>query len=146
MASNVFSPASSPLLPLLRLAPLVTSTASLTFAYDQHIFYSPWLQLPSPPSSSSANKETTTLRARYFRICLQRALVVIATLYPLTALFAVANLLTGANGNGGKWYWAGLVFTGAHFALYATRAVRLLEKVRSEGEDGEKGEGKRALG
>ncbi len=38
------------------------------------------------------------------------------------------------------------MFTGAHFALYATRAVRLLEKVRSEGEDGENGEGKRALG
>ncbi len=67
-------------------------------------------------------------------------------LYPLTALFAVANLLTGGNGNRGKWYWAGLVFTGAHFALYAARAVRLLEKVRSEGEDCEKGEGKRALG
>ena len=58
----------------------------------------------------------------------------ILTLYPLSAIFAIANLLVvGSTSTGvGKWYWGGLAFSGLHFALYAKRAVALLDKVRSE--------------
>ena len=116
-------------LKLLRLAPLVTSTASLTFAHDQHLFFSPWLHQSYQP-------EANALLPRWFHICLKRALVVIITLYPLNALFAIANLYTCSEGRVKVWYWSGLAFTMGHF-LFAKNALGLLDRVQYEKEKGQ---------
>ena len=69
----------------------------------------------------------------------------ILTLYPLSAVFAVANLfVVGVTSTGAaRWYWGGLACSALHFALYAKRAVALLDKVRSE--EGGKEERMRSL-
>ena len=115
---------------VLRLAPLVTSTASLAFAHDQDLFFSAWLH-------PSYRPEANALLPRWFHICLKRALRVIITLYPLSTLFAAANLYTCSEKSIRIWYWSGLAFTAGHFLVFGRRALGLLDKVQYEKEKGQ---------
>ncbi|MCJ1453598.1 hypothetical protein MMC28_003945 [Mycoblastus sanguinarius] len=112
---------------LLRLAPLLTSTATLMYAYDQHLFFSTWLH-------DSYRHEANNLLPRWFNICLKRALRVIVTLYPLSITFAVANIYTGMqkeSSNASLWYWSGMAFTVGHF-LFGKKAIRLLDAIETD--------------
>ena len=111
---------------LLRLAPLITSTASLMYAHDQHIFFLTFLH---PSYRSEANQ----FFPRWFKICLQRALWPIATLYPLSILSSATNiyLLDPKSADARLWYWSGLAFTTGHF-LFGKKAKRLLDEIQND--------------
>ena len=110
---------------LLRIAPLITSTASLTFARDQHIFFRAWLH---PPYRSEAN----ILLPRWFAHFLKGGFPFILVFYPGTAALAIANLCVGKGtdeySKASLWYWGGFLGTVGHF-FFATWAIRLLRAV-----------------
>ena len=113
-------------LKLLRLAPLITSTATLMYAHDQHLFFGTWIH-------DSYRKEANTFLPRWFKICLQRAIVIIFTFYPVTMILAGANIYTGdsTNSKATYFYWAGLSFTFGHF-LFGKWAMRLLGAIEND--------------
>ncbi|KAL6713689.1 hypothetical protein ACLMJK_009154 [Lecanora helva] len=118
----------SPLLTLLRLAPLITSTASLTYAHDTNLFFRIFLSPTySPP-------EANLILPPWFKTYMKRGVVPIITLYPLSLISAGANIyFTEASraGAAAMWYGLGFGFTVGHF-LFARWAVRLLVAVAGD--------------
>lgn len=113
-------------LKLLRLAPLITSTATLMYAHDQHLFFGAW-------THESYRKEANTFLPRWFKICLQRAIAIIFTFYPITMILAGANIFLGdpANQKATNFYYSGLAFTFGHF-LFGKWAMRLLGAIEND--------------
>ncbi|KAF2136529.1 uncharacterized protein K452DRAFT_362462 [Aplosporella prunicola CBS 121167] len=136
---------------LLRLSPLLTSTASLTFTFCEHLYLAPYLSLrpaTTAPNSNPDHQAGGTSRGpdpnvllpiyidRWFR----PAFSVILTLYPLTWATAIANLATTASSRkaglsvstpSGALYLAGLALSAAHM-LWGLRAKGLLDAIRSK--------------
>ena len=111
---------------LLSLAPLLTSTASLMFAHDHDLFFRTFLD-------GNYHNKANSLLPIWMKVCLRRAFLVIAVLYPSTVVLALANtnIFTGRWDDGTIFYWAGLVFTLAHFA-YGKTALRLLDRIQED--------------
>lgn len=121
-------------LKLLRLAPLVTTTSSLTFAWDEHWYLSGFLR-PEHRQHSEA------MLPSYFRRFFEQGIYIIAGLNMLTIGTSIANLLlidrdAPSHAPSGKcFYWAGLSFTIAHFifAPLVAYPIRDIIEDRSQG-------------
>ena len=113
-------------LKLLRLAPLITSTATLMYAHDQHLFFNAW-------THESYRKEANAFLPRWFNICVHRAIIIIFTVYPATMILAGANIYLGdpANQQATKFYYGGLAFTFGHF-LFGKWAMRLIGAIEND--------------
>lgn len=109
----------SPLLPLtplflLRIAPLLTTNASLMFSIDEYFFLSIFLHPSILPQSN-------TILLKYFTFFFNRGIFIILSLYLLTIGTATAILTiesAGLQAEGSDWwYGAGLAFTFGHFVF-----------------------------
>ena len=109
---------------LLRLAPIITSTASLTFAHDQDLFFRPFIH-------ESQRQKSNAFLPGWSKEALPRAFWVIFALYPTTAALTLTNIYTGDAGEARKFYWAGLAFTFGHF-LFGMKALRLLDAIEND--------------
>ncbi|KAJ7612450.1 hypothetical protein DFH06DRAFT_148892 [Mycena polygramma] len=117
-------------LKLLRLSPVISSTTSLVWAYDEYAFLSSWVNL-----NPSYGAQADALLPPWFKTWAPRGTRVLAS-FPLSLLAGVANAFTHRESlqaaGALKFYWLGVFFTVAHF-FYARRALRLLKAIR-EGE------------
>ncbi|KAK4445193.1 integral membrane protein [Podospora aff. communis PSN243] len=122
---------------VLRLAPLLLTTSSLNFSYNQYLFLDPFLHLP-PSHQSTTNQ---TLR-RYVHRQFPSGLVAILALYPLTWATAIINLTSGSrllphiaplDVIPRRWYTAGLLFNAGHM-LWAPKAKGLMQEIGGLGE------------
>ncbi|CAI7603783.1 unnamed protein product [Penicillium viridicatum] len=95
-------------LKLLRVAPLLTTTSALLYAWDEHWYLSGFLR-------SEHKSETETILPSYFRRFFEQGVFIIAGLNTLTVSTSVANLLIDRpvldRLRSSRWYWAGLGFT-----------------------------------
>ncbi|KUM61904.1 hypothetical protein ACN42_g5196 [Penicillium freii] len=73
-------------LKLLRVAPLLTTTSALLYAWDEHWYLSGFLR-------SEHKSETETILPSYFRRFFEQGVFIIAGLNTLTVSTSVANLL-----------------------------------------------------
>ncbi|PGH08160.1 hypothetical protein GX51_01314 [Blastomyces parvus] len=122
---------------LLRIAPLLTATATLTLANDQNLHLAPFLH---PSHRAKAN----ALLPSYFNTWFHRALRYLLPLYGLTIASSVANIRyfdpQALQARGAKaWYVAGLTFTVLHFAFVplVMYPVRDIVEDRSGGKSAE---------
>ncbi|KAF7114707.1 hypothetical protein CNMCM5793_009658 [Aspergillus hiratsukae] len=118
---------------LLRLAPLVTTTSSLMYAWDEYWFLSGFLR-PEYKHHSEA------MLPRYFRRFFEQGIWIIASLNTLTLSSSVANLLIDRLAldrlGSSRWYCAGLGFTVCHFLFVPLIAypIRDIMEDRSKGQ------------
>lgn len=119
-------------LKLLRIAPLLTTTSSLVYAWDEHWYLSGFLH-------SKHQEETKKILPSYFRRFFEQGIFVIAGLNTLTISTAITNLLTDRpvldRLQSSRWYWAGLGFTVCHFLFVPLIAypIRDIMEDRSRG-------------
>ncbi|KAL6232481.1 hypothetical protein BDW75DRAFT_19527 [Aspergillus navahoensis] len=117
---------------LLRMAPLVTTTASLMYAWDEHWFLSGFLR-PEYKQHSDA------MLPRYFRRFFEQGIWIIASLNTVTLTSSITNLLVDRpvldRLGSSRWYWAGLGFTVCHFLFVPLIAypIRDIMEDRSKG-------------
>lgn len=113
-------------LKILRLTPLISSTVNLMWAVDEYMFLSSWL---SPSYRDQAN----ALLPDWFATWSRMGSLVLFSSFPFSLGSGIANVLTSRETNAAsgalKWYWAGLIFTFAHF-LFAPKALKLLAAIR----------------
>ncbi|GAD99428.1 integral membrane protein, putative [Paecilomyces variotii No. 5] len=125
-------------LKLLRVAPLVSSTAALWFAVDQEVFLSNFQQ-------SVHGDKANAILPTYWKILLPKALWILGALHTVTVGTSIANIALqgeklrslGAT----RWYWGGVVFSVAHF----TFAPLVMYKIKDIVEDNTKGHSTRVL-
>ncbi|EKV19721.1 hypothetical protein PDIG_01680 [Penicillium digitatum PHI26] len=119
-------------LKLLRVAPLLTTTSALLYAWDEHWYLSGFLR-------SEHKAETETVLPSYFRRFFEQGIFIVAGLNTLTVSTSVANLLTDRpvldRLRSSQWYWAGLGFTACHFLFVPLIAypIRDIIENRSQG-------------
>ena len=113
---------------LLRLAPVLSSTAVLMYAHDEDLFYSCWVQ---PHYREKAN----ALLPSWFTYNMKRALWVVLTGFSFSFVSGISNIYTSRlallNSGASKWYWAGVSFTMAHF-LFGRTALGLLSDIQED--------------
>lgn len=114
---------------LLRLLPVLSSTVTLMFAVDEHIFLGTWMH-PSLLTRSNANLPA------WFTRWGRRGRWVILLGYPTNYILGISNLLISrpelkAAGSE-SWYWMGLLFSVGHIAIYGKRALGLLKDIRED--------------
>ncbi|OBT71248.1 hypothetical protein VF21_09483 [Pseudogymnoascus sp. 05NY08] len=111
------------LLKLLRITPLISSTANLMWAADEYMFLSSWL---SPAYRVQAN----ALLPAWFATWGKKGSHVLFSSFPLSLVAGILNIFTSEDVTGKMWYGAGVAFTFAHF-LYGKKALRLLAAIRN---------------
>lgn len=121
-------------LKLLRVAPLLTTTSTLVYAWDEHWYLSGFLH-----SEHQHREETKKILPGYFRRFFEQGVFIIAGLNTLTISTAITNLLTDRpvlnHLRSSRWYWAGLGFTICHFLFVPLIAypIRDIMEDRSKG-------------
>ncbi|KAK1767709.1 hypothetical protein QBC33DRAFT_55676 [Phialemonium atrogriseum] len=123
MASGqVFDP-----LVLLRVAPLVTSSFSLWYCVDQHMFYNNFI---IPTNRAKGND----ILPSYWKSFLAPGLGCIFSLYGLSGGAAIANTYAAAGTS--RWYGIGAVFTAAHFLFVpaVSKAISAMIKGENKGD------------
>ncbi|KAK1749560.1 hypothetical protein QBC47DRAFT_354863 [Echria macrotheca] len=119
---------------LLRVTPLILTTSSLTFSFNQYQFFQPCLYLPDTLEDRHVNDVLRVYIKRQF----PSGLATILTLYPLTWATAAANLsLRTYAGVPRKLHVAGLMLSAAHM-FWAPRAKALMEEIGEECTTGDK--------
>ncbi|KAL2073028.1 hypothetical protein VTL71DRAFT_10352 [Oculimacula yallundae] len=124
------------LVSILRLTPLLSSTVSLVWAYDEYAFLSAWLLLP--PTQYAQIQHLLPL---WFAKWGPLGTKVLFSSFPLSLGAGIANIisLSRATSSGSGWevtaYWIGTFFTLLHFA-YGPKAMGLLKRIRTETKDG----------
>ena len=118
---------------LLRLAPVLTTTAYLTFTCAEDLYFQPYL-------APSLHKASNDLLPFYITIWYTRGMILIFTLYSLTWATAIANLpvadLLHSSGSSFALYMFGLMFSIGHM-LWGPKAMGLLNAIKKrEGGDG----------
>ena len=115
-------------LKLLRLTPLVISSASLMCGIDQITAIKPFTQ-------PILAKDGSSVLPHWFLGFFQRTITVIAIAYPLATATALTNTLSYGFGqaadltpNAKYFYWAGAAFSAGHF-LYGPWAARLIARI-----------------
>ncbi|KAI0386435.1 hypothetical protein F5Y04DRAFT_244064 [Hypomontagnella monticulosa] len=98
-------------LTLLRVAPLVTSTASVIIASDSHLF------LSSIVSLKKQREKVNEIIPRYFEAFFWRGLPHIFITYGLSIAFGLTNTYSRPFATSRAWYAAGSVLALAHFAF-----------------------------
>jgi hypothetical protein len=111
---------------IIHLAPLVTSTAYLQFAFDETFFFS--LFLRPAHSAQSAN-----LLPGYLLSFSRPAILIISTIFGVQLLASLAAVAVSESGSAG-WFWAGFVLTLAHFPFAPWAAPRIVEITKMERE------------
>ncbi|PKY00806.1 hypothetical protein P168DRAFT_293212 [Aspergillus campestris IBT 28561] len=116
----------------LRLAPLVSSTCSLWFAWDQNIFFGNFIH---PANRTASDRILPT----YFQTFFRSGVIWVLTLLGLSLSTAGINIVMDpaslAQSQSLRWYAAGAAFTAGH-ALYApivAPIVRAISEDRSKG-------------
>ena len=113
---------------LLRLTPVLSSTANLMYAHDENLFLSSWVQ-------PSYRERANSLLPSWFSHWCPRALLVILVGFPASMVSGISSVSIKSwplQENGAhKWYWAGIAFTFAHF-IYGPRALRLLDDIQED--------------
>jgi hypothetical protein len=126
-------------LKLLRLCPIISSTASLLWAYDEYAFFTAWMNPAFKPQADA-------LLPKWFVTWAPKGTRVLATSFPMSLIAGIANTFThraSLQTTGAlPFYWLGVFFTSAHF-FYGPTALRLLKAIR-EGEP--KGETTKSMG
>ncbi|KAI1211438.1 uncharacterized protein F4807DRAFT_38500 [Annulohypoxylon truncatum] len=112
-------------LTLLRVAPLITSTASLTIACDSHFF------LSSLVSLKCQRPTVNQVAPRYFETFFWRALPEIFVTFGLSIAFGVANARVRAPAAAAAWAWyaGGSAFSLAHFAFVPAIAWKVKDTI-----------------
>lgn len=132
---------------LLRVTPLVTSTAAVVFSADQYLFLDTLL---ASPHRERANEIVPS----YFKTFFGRGIWIILTAYPLSIATGVANVyrsgsaesslaakLSSSSNGAARWYAAGAALALAHFAFVPS----IMYKVQALNEGEGKGEGNKNL-
>ncbi|KAK2802396.1 hypothetical protein FQN50_007393 [Emmonsiellopsis sp. PD_5] len=124
------------LLPLLRAAPLASSTASLIHATAELATNSAFLD----PSIRSLSNQVLPI---WFSHVFNRLVWVVVGLKSVTIATTVGNILVGRRAGGGSttWYWVGLAGAVGHlmFVPWVAGPVGRIVNRRKGGEKGEKG-------
>ncbi len=114
---------------LLRLLPVLSSTVTLMFAVDEHIFLGTWTR---PSIQERANKHLPA----WFQLWGRRGRWVILIGYPTNYALALLNLAVARKAlyaaGATKWYLLGLAFSFGHIAIYGKRAIKLLADIRND--------------
>lgn len=114
---------------LLRLCPVISSTASLLWAYDEYAFFSAWMH-PAYRAQADA------LLPSWFKTWAPKGTRVLFTSFPMSLITGIATTFAhreSLEASGAlKWYWLGVFFAFAHF-FYGPTALGLLKAIR-EGE------------
>lgn len=105
---------------LLRVAPLVSSSFSLWYCVDQHLFFNNFI-VPENRAKGSA------LLPSYWRSFLTPGLACIFSLYGVSIGTAAANLYL-APGSSSTWYATGAGFAMAHF-LFVPMVSKLIKAI-----------------
>jgi hypothetical protein len=113
---------------LLRLLPVLSSTVTLMFAIDEHIFLGTWTR---PSMHDKANAHLPA----WFQLWGRRGRWVIILGYPANYALALLNLAmardelysTGST----KWYLLGFLFSFGHIGIYGSTAMKLLADIRN---------------
>ncbi|KAI1649264.1 uncharacterized protein F4817DRAFT_331106 [Daldinia loculata] len=98
-------------LTLLRVAPLVTSTASIVIAGDSHIFLNALVSL------KQQRGKVNEVAPRYFETFFWNALPSIFITYGLSITFGLVNFYSRFHAASWNWYAAGSALAFAHFAF-----------------------------
>ncbi|KAI1410728.1 hypothetical protein F5Y13DRAFT_167226 [Hypoxylon sp. FL1857] len=98
-------------LTLLRVAPLVTSTASLVIANDSHIF------LSSLVSLKKQRAQVNEIAPRYFEAFFWKGLPLIFGTFGLSIAFGLTNIYSKPYAASRGWYAAGTALGLLHFAF-----------------------------
>jgi len=114
-------------LKLLRLIPVISSTISLQFAYDEYAFLSRWVQ-PAYRAQADA------LLPPWFTSWGPWGTKVVFGSFTISIASGLANFLAGREvGEAAAaryWYAAGLGFAAAHLLVWGPTALKLLAKIR----------------
>ncbi|KAK8084674.1 hypothetical protein PG997_005945 [Apiospora hydei] len=130
---------------LLRVTPLVTSTAAVMFSVDQYLFLD---NLLAPPHREQMNE----LVPSYYKTFFRKGIWVIMTAYPLSIATGIANVyrssggttvaakLSDGNNGAGRWYAAGAALAFAHYAFVPSIMYKVQALFEGEGKgEGEQG-------
>ena len=122
-------------LKLLRLAPLVVSSASLMCGIDQTTALKPFTQ------PKLAKKDSGLVLPYWFPGFFDRTILVIAIAYPLAISTAYLNTIVGRqtplDATARSFYYAGMCFSAGHF-LYGPYAMRLIARICDSEKPGDK--------
>lgn len=114
-------------LTLLRLIPVISSTISLQFAYDEYAFLSRWVQ-PAYRAQADA------LLPTWFTSWGPWGTNVVFGSFTISIASGLANFVAGREVReaavGRYWYAAGLGFAAAHLLVWGPTALKLLAKIR----------------
>jgi hypothetical protein len=114
---------------VLRLLPVITSTISLMFAVDEHIFLGTWMH---PSLRDTANAHLPAWFQRWGR----RGRWPIIVGYPVNFALAILNLLVARkdlqNKGAATWYGLGLMFSLGHIMIFGKGALKLLKEIRED--------------
>jgi hypothetical protein len=114
---------------LLRLLPVLSSTVTLMFAVDEHIFLGTWMH---PNFRDRANAHLPAWFYNWGR----RGRWVIILGYPTNYILGILNLLVARDqlhaARSEKWYGLGLAFSVGHIAIFARRALKLLAEIKND--------------
>jgi len=114
-------------LKFLRLCPIISSTTSLVWAYDEYTFLGAWM---NPTYRAQAD----ALLPPWFITWAPKGTRVLFTSFPISLIAGIANAYThraSLEATGAlKFYWLGVFFALAHF-FYGGMAVRLLKAIRN---------------
>lgn len=114
---------------LLRLLPVLSSTVTLMFAVDEHIFLGTWTR---SDFRDRANKQLP----EWFQLWGRRGRWVIILGYPINYALALLNLTLARDelyaASAAKWYFLGLLFSIGHIAIYGKGALNLLADIRND--------------
>ncbi|KAG2416105.1 hypothetical protein HFD88_007297 [Aspergillus terreus] len=116
----------------LRLAPLVSSTCSLWFAWDQNLFFGNFLH---PAIRTASDRFLPTYFQTFFRSGVTWVLVLLGLSLSTAGTNIVMDQTSLAQSQSLRWYAAGAAFTAGH-ALYApivVPIVRAISENRSKG-------------
>lgn len=127
---------------VLRLSPVILSTATFTYANCENLFLSTFLSRP-PSAPAEHRQHANALLPSYFARFFAPAVIWVVGSYTTTAIVAGLNLVYGKEQlveRGGWWLYAtGLVGTLTHFAFVPLVAgpVKDLQDMAKEQEKGE---------
>jgi hypothetical protein len=114
---------------VLRLLPLLTSSWTLFFALDEHIFLGTWTR---PSYTQTANVHLPAS----FTLWGRRGRWTILLGYPSNYLLAILNLLVARDelyaASAAKWYALGLLFSFGHIVIYGKTAIGLLADIKAD--------------
>jgi len=114
---------------VLHLLPVLTSSATLMYAVDEHIFLGTWMH---PGFRDRANSHLPAWFDNWGR----RGRWPIILGYPANYALGILNIVVARqyldNTNAAKWYGLGLLFSVGHIAIFGRKAIGLLGDIKAD--------------